>query len=88
MSGDRHPPASGVQPTYSPTGTMEPCPACETCAACQGTGKVWCHHCGPTPHALPCSFDAACGICGGTQQVTAERRRAWRYLRSEPPEAV
>jgi hypothetical protein len=52
-----------------PTGQDRECP-CENliddteCTACEGSGIVWCDHCGDPEHA------GECGNCGGTGTVT------------------
>lgn len=62
--------------------TLVPCPACETCATCEGTGKVTCFRC-PLPHSMACPADSTCGMCEGTQLCSPARRYTW--IRSHPP---
>ncbi len=67
------------------TETLVPCPACEACITCNGTGKVTCYEC-PMMHSIDCPADTTCCICQGTQLVSHPRRVAW--LRVNPPKGL
>lgn len=65
--------------------TLKPCPACEACTTCRGTGEIMGVRSGDVVKRK-CPADAICGLCDGARLCTATARTAWlNATPTEPP---
>ncbi len=63
--------------------TLYPCPRCEACSECNGTGQVRDDSAPPMIGVTECFACEQCAVCGGTQLVTGEMRD--RFLAKGTP---